>query len=109
MGGRELWALCSWSVACVADTQAPASLTPTSSFTSSRGVCFLPPFKAHELSPLEHSLSFLGICPGGDTCISVSISPQTPVFPRGRPRWFRAGTEATITGREAGRCQGLGS
>lgn len=57
------------------------------------------------------ALSFLGICPGGDTCSSVSISPQTPVFPRGRPRsrGFKAGTEANITGREAGRCQGLGS
>lgn len=64
---------------CLSHTPAPRF------FTSSRGLCFLPPFKARELSPLECSLSFLGICPGGDTCVSVSISPQTPVFPRGGP------------------------
>lgn len=42
------------------------------------------------LSSRSHFLFFLGICPGRDTCVSVSISPQAPAFPGeewGRRMW----------------------
>lgn len=43
--------------------------------------CFLPHVKAHRFSPSPATfLFFLGICPGRDTCVSVSSSPQASCF-----------------------------
>lgn len=57
------------------------SFTPPSSSASSPGP-FPSSLQSSPVLPLRSPfLFFLGICPGRDTCVSVSISPQAPKFP----------------------------
>lgn len=82
------------------------SLTPTSSFTFSGGLCFLPPFKAPELSPQELLCLFLEFAQEVTPAFLFRFLLRHQSFPlRLRNRGFRARTAGLLTDKEAGRCR----